>query len=523
MQNAGPHALVASWPQLRQQLDRLPLSESAEASNWFAQLLIDTDPFPPPMAAALSAYFHWETDYRAEQVLGTARALALREQLEDLRNTFFPDDAFREHHGQVTLYAALAQALPSWKLRLYALLAPDQLHVQWAALSPRQRYALGIPVDRHNLADLAVGQANIFRLVLALLVLALLAQHPAFFGDQDVFTRALAGLIYGTVGYALLVKLADLSRDAREELQERLLGTREHPPKVIERRAWTAWACLLGATLMTGALALGVMEEALTRWNAYRALAGVITLAALVGMILPPRPAVGVNAAWLATWVACVAGLVALPPAGPLLVTFALLGTTWYGAAALVFTLYGPAIEHRHEEALANATSPWQRRLRHAAWMLGKLSLGWPYTLLNLSQTRSARFVILVVAAGIFTLPTGWDRWLLPYTVLLTVAVLRVDSLLRFFSINAFVPDARSQPALGWAGLVGMLLWAVWGVAWGAEGAAMAAWLGLPAPSQSASAMALAVLLALVLPWLALALLRRAVYRRSWSAAPAQD
>ena len=143
--------------------------------------------------------------------------------------------------------------------------------------------------------------------------------------------------------------------------------------------------------------------------------------------------------------------------------------------------------------------------------------------MLNLSQTRSARFVILVVAAGIFTLPTGWDRWLLPYTVLLTVAVLRVDSLLRFFSINAFVPDARSQPALGWAGLVGMLLWAVWGVAWGAEGAAMAAWLGLPAPSQSASAMALAVLLALVLPWLALALLRRAVYRRSWSAAPAQD
>jgi hypothetical protein len=462
LREAGAQALVAGWPLLQRQLDMLPLRHRAEASIWFAQLLIDTDPFPPPFAAALSGYFSWESDYRAEQMLGVERALALHQRLDELRNTFFPDDAFRARHGIVSFYGSLAQALPAWKLRLFSLLAPSRLRAQWKQLSAHQRHALGVPPGLHALADSSIRQASVLRLLLMLVGMSLVAQRPAFFAELDPVMRSITGLMYGGVGYLLVDTATKLCGRFRRWCRGHPWLPKKWMAKVAPTRlAWAAWACLPLATLLCGGLESGALEETLLRisMNIPLALVALILLALLIGLVAPPVPPGQPNSGWFATWIACVAIVALCPLFAGYPITAALAGTSWFMAAVLVHTLYGEAIERRYDELAQRTDGTPRRPALRTAWMLARYSIGWPYLLLNLSHTQSARFVLALVVASLLVLPSGWSAWLLPFMVLLAVAVLRVDSLVQFFAFNALVPADQAWPRLGWMGLAGFALW----------------------------------------------------------------
>lgn len=87
----GHEAFVAHWPYLREQLEALPLSAAASASQAFADWTLRHPAMPGAMLAHLETYFGWRDDYRSEQQLGPELAQALHALLDDVRPRLLND------------------------------------------------------------------------------------------------------------------------------------------------------------------------------------------------------------------------------------------------------------------------------------------------------------------------------------------------------------------------------------------------------------------------------------------------
>jgi hypothetical protein len=253
----------------------------------------------------------------------------------------------------------------------------------------------------------------------------------------------------------------------------------------------------------------GVLNSTLLDHELHLPLIGLIVVLLLVGLVTPALPAGRNGVAWLMTWVACVAIAAMLPPWTGFPLTALLSGTTCFMAAALTHVNHAAAIE------------PWLDRLHAGAdgapgrpvvrWLLNvpRNTIGWPYQLLNLARSHSGRFVVAIVGLSLATLPPSWSAWLLPYMVLLTWAMLRVERLVQFFSFKALVPGNEAQPKLGWAGLAGLVLWLPWALMCLLLNDAVAGRLGLAPATHPLEAAVVHLWLGLGLPYLGLVALMR--------------
>lgn len=515
LREAGSQALVDGWPQLEIQLDRLPLRERAEASNWFAQLVIDIDPLPPPFAQALSRYFGWEGDFRSEYTLGAQRAAALRERLQELAQRFYPDEPFRQRYGIVGFFGYLAEHLPDWKLRVFTLLAPSHLRARWQELSPRERYAIGMPPPRHSFAELCIEQAAVARLLLVLLLCGVLVQWEDL-ARQAAPVRVLFAFIFGAGMLAFLHMLAGAHQMVRTWIRSEAVPWHALSVEALspQRLAWLAWAGLVVATAMCHLLEAGMLsaqQAGGAPGNLLRIGIGTLLLFALFGPSFPPpgqgaaRVAVlGASAtvtfAWFASWVQPITAM--------------LIGAVWFMLCLILHGWHSAAIDMHWRNARMAADE--RRAQGHSvglslagAFLLHRVFLpvvGWPYWLLDIAATRSTRFAIGLVSLAILALPLQHEWALLPFTLLVAAALLQAEALVHRFGFRALMPQ-QSRPWLGWLGLGAVSVWLLWALCYlGGLGTEIDARLGLSAPVDEAALAWRRIGLGLVLPCLAIAI-----------------
>lgn len=148
----GDAALVEAWPRLHYELDRLPFEMRAEASAWFANLVLDYPGLPPDFVEPLAAYFQWGEDYRSDALLGEERAIALVERLRDagVRGKLAPGEA--ERYAELLHLKKLVDAGRSLRATLYAALASPKNDQRLANAAPGTLRALRI--DDEGVAEL---------------------------------------------------------------------------------------------------------------------------------------------------------------------------------------------------------------------------------------------------------------------------------------------------------------------------------------------------------------------------------
>ena len=112
----GHEAFVAHWPYLREQLEALPLSAAASASQAFADWTLRHPAMPGAMLAHLETYFGWRDDYRGEQQLGPELAQALHALLDDVRPRLLNDPELLSQAAPLfSLDALNARPRTRWK------------------------------------------------------------------------------------------------------------------------------------------------------------------------------------------------------------------------------------------------------------------------------------------------------------------------------------------------------------------------------------------------------------------------
>lgn len=70
----GDAALIDAWPRVLLQLQLLPISEREQAAIWFSEFILQNQDVPYEFARKLVDHFAWGTDFRADALIGTARA-----------------------------------------------------------------------------------------------------------------------------------------------------------------------------------------------------------------------------------------------------------------------------------------------------------------------------------------------------------------------------------------------------------------------------------------------------------------
>lgn len=70
----GDAALIDAWPRVLLHLQLLPISEREQAAIRFAEFILQNNDVPYEFARKLVDHFAWGTDFRADALIGTARA-----------------------------------------------------------------------------------------------------------------------------------------------------------------------------------------------------------------------------------------------------------------------------------------------------------------------------------------------------------------------------------------------------------------------------------------------------------------
>lgn len=523
LRTAGPQALVAGWPILRGELDKLPLSERAEACNWFAQLVIDTPDMPLPYAKALSGYFGWETDFRAAQWLGPQRAEALRDQLVNLGQAPYVEEEVRRHYFEIEYYGKLVSVLAKWRLYLFAILAPSRIARLWGELEPGQRYALGVPKPPlHTLAEHAMEMGWFLRsllvIVLAVVLVAgeeasmviwplrfMLAGVAVFWGMPlmryayrvffvfKVYFHALAGPRWFVPG---------------QQLPHGLVWSRVHTLATV------GFACLLVATGQCAAGESGLWPAAwgnpFTGW--WLALLMVLTL---VGLFLPALPATIASPVFPAILLLCIVSTRALPWFAHLPITAFYVGGAWFMACCLAHTLYGDAIEsawYAFKETNFNRRAQGQpsglRQLLGVALGVVRGTLALPYRLMVGCVVQSPRFVAAVIFLSFIALPSPYRVLQLPATLFAALFAEWLSRVVFHSSVVALVPEQQRPAWQGWLRLGWLMLWMLWLMVYWAHGPRLDALAGLPPSLSTEESASRLFVAAFCLPWLGDFLLR---------------
>ncbi len=501
LRSAGPKALMAGWPILRSELDKLPLSERAEACNWFAQLVIDTPDMPLEYAKALSGYFGWETDFRAVQWMGPQRAEALREQLVNLGQAPHVEEAFRRHYFEIEYYGQLVSVLAKWRLYLFTILAPGRIARLWSELEPGLRYALGVPKPPlHTLAERAMEMGGLVRSLLVIVLAAVLAA-----GDRSAIVWPLRFMLAGFAvfggmqlirwvhGVLFSFKLKVHSLAGPHWLvpgQSLPWGTAWSRAHVL---AAVAFACMLLATLVCAAVESKLWPVASSGSGLEQALVVAVFVLVLVAYYLPAIPATAATPVLPAILLLCVLATRAWPWFDRLPVTAVCAGATWFMACCLAHSLYGNAIEAAWY-AFKEKTFPERLRpgLRPSALqqclgiLLGgaRTTVGLPYRLMASGAAQSPRFAAAIILVSFIALPEKYRALQVPVTL---GALLLAEWFCRTCfqnAIEALVPQPRYRAWRGWLGLGLLAAWALWALVYSTQETWVSALAGWP-PSAS--------------------------------------
>lgn len=155
----GDQALVEAWPQIEAALSRLPLSQRAEASARFADLVISVPNLPYAFLQPLQSHFGWLGDFRTDRLIGSARAEALRHALADVVVPEVTDPHILHQQADLLHLHRLLQKRPALLAWLHAALVGWPLQRRMFEASARLLLGLGIDVfdQRKIKAALEVG------------------------------------------------------------------------------------------------------------------------------------------------------------------------------------------------------------------------------------------------------------------------------------------------------------------------------------------------------------------------------
>ena len=469
LHEAGGDALVERWGLLERELDNLPLWERKEASNWFAQVVIDTGQLPPAFAQALARYFGWGTDFRTEQQLGVARAMTLRERLGTMASGFHANDAFRQRYAELSFFAQMAQQLAAWRLHLFAILAHGRLGRLWQELAPRHRHALGVPPELHARAARAIRIGMWVRTAGVLLLAATVVQLKDYAGrpwaERVLFAAFLGGGCLAILFYGHRIFLG-AKQWLHSTLRPEGLAPGDPSPAFM---AWLAFGCMLAATVMYGLGEAGAWPAAFRDGFAGPVLVCIALLLVPVAALTLPLHVSDASAALPALLVLCMFAGASLPGLRGLPWTGALAGATWFMAACIAHALYRDAIEQRWETIKAEA-----RRRKPAGgqstvhdvfvWLLwlARATIALPYRLMLLAETQSARFVIAIASIAVIALPAHLRMWQVPFAAGVTGAFALFNSLFFSNAVKALAPGQPTPAWKGWLGLGTLTLWLAW-------------------------------------------------------------
>lgn len=472
LQRAGPDALLASWPQLLRELDRLPLNQRPEACNWFAQLVIDVPQLPADFVRALSGYFAWETDFRTGQWLGQARATALRAQLEQLDSRFRPDPAFQQYYAQISVYGQLVQRIARWRIHLLAMLAPSRLARLWHELSPQQRYALGVPKPPlHSLADQAMDNGCTFRTALVIVLASVLMSWGGY-AHEPWWVRLMAVLVLGYGGFVVVSHIHRWVLQIKHA-QHMTLWNGQISPSRMRAMVWTAVALMAGAMAIVGAWEARMWPALFD--SVHRTLvlfvAVMLVLAAYWLALLPGTPA-GKAFPTLLLW--CVLCMQAVPWFDDMPWTAALAGATWLLVCAIAHTFHGERLEQAWHGFRQSVVLRKQQRRSSSLQEIAMLSLAGlrrtialPYRLLVLASEQSAHFVVAVLCLALSAIGPEQRAWQIPMTACAMALASLFSRLCLDSAATALLPEQPRPAWRGWLGLALLCLWLLWvGLFW---------------------------------------------------------
>ncbi|HET7864438.1 MAG TPA: hypothetical protein VFL86_08530 [Burkholderiaceae bacterium] len=381
-QKGGAAGVRAAWPALKAGLHALPLSQDAEASARFADLVIGLPQIPGDIVRGLQEHFGWLGDFRTARSIGAARAEALQEVLADVSFRAITDPPTLRQHGQVLALHRLLQAGMLLRAWLYASLVGVAVAYRMAASGAAllRRLDLDPAAQRSLNAVLVRGQwirtAAVAVTIFAMGRLAGASLEQAVLGLAGTL---LLGFVAGTALLLLLMYLAKL-RTAFALPPRWALRVQAWPP--LRHLAWLALPAMVGSALL---FIQAARQDSLWLFVA-AALPGFA--GALLAMPRLLDQAMIVGALW-ALAVAALGPRASFPGGGP--ATLALAGAWALGNALL----HAQGL-HRRWWGLVVEPGPVRPRWRalHAAAMLLLVLPGLPVLALHLSERFGFRLVL---------------------------------------------------------------------------------------------------------------------------------
>jgi len=189
LEQGGEVHFLRLWPELLKQLEDLPISVHSEASRGFANFVLQQE-VPVEVLVALTRYFQWGLDYRADAQLGAQLAYSLQATLQRLHVyaalNGTPDDADTYPLALANLFD---QGRKGW-MRLLAMCLDYDVRQLAMQCDPNRLRALGATKIAGQAAVEAVSRGAIWQVILLFFVFVSCTYW------LDAFSSAQGGLIH---------------------------------------------------------------------------------------------------------------------------------------------------------------------------------------------------------------------------------------------------------------------------------------------------------------------------------------
>lgn len=189
--------LMALWPRVRADLDRIPIALRSEASQAMATLVLQYRRLPREFVSALAEHFQWGMDFRGARELGSMRMHALSEHLRGLGVLRSNDPAVQRRYADIRALVALRERGRRLRALLLSILLPERTFERWLATPDYMRNGLGI-------GRWAIDEVGSWLNQGATVRLALLALTIVFVTLQLHQSTLLSALQHGVVGAGLV-------------------------------------------------------------------------------------------------------------------------------------------------------------------------------------------------------------------------------------------------------------------------------------------------------------------------------
>jgi hypothetical protein len=275
-------ALVALWPRLLAELDRVPLALRDEASNWFASFVLECPELPDEFLGRLARYFQWSTDFRADAALGAQRAQSINERLHAAGLLRATDPVVLNRYADVLTLNALLDRDRGARAIAFAALAPPKLIDRLEELASARARGLGITELERKTMEHTMTLAQGLRLLVLAGLLFVVAEAGAARDPWFNLVLALLGAlgIAGVVGIATWLDRATgnflRASESLAPFWDRVPGHRRLAASValalggLVLLAWNGWSSepwIVLASLGSGLVALGLAWTRRAAWS----------------------------------------------------------------------------------------------------------------------------------------------------------------------------------------------------------------------------------------------------------------